>query len=680
MVCESAAGFCQVSSARVKSWPTGANTGLASRKTSHASRWGRWRHLLGIGLTALLGVSLTFAAHAQATPSAPVSAGRYWVSFADKNGVRFDPKTYFTPVARARRRRQGLPAADDTDRPVRADYLAAVRAGTDTVTVISRWLNGVACRATSVQAAALARLPGVARVAAWPVVGALVPAVFTSRSSPGGTSPSSPLSKKEKEGGLVSSSSSKPDIRLETRIRASPPSLLERGLGGEVPPGEPRNILPADYLLARRQTAALGRAACVARGLLGQGVRIAVLDVGFRGVPTHVAFAELRREGRIAATYDFLKNRPDVYRSGAHGTEVLGCLAGRLPGPDAAHPGPALGLAPAATYLLARTEGGARARYSAEEAWLRAVEWADQQGADIVSSSLAYTEERYFPEQMDGRHSLIGRAATLAARKGLLVVSAAGNDGDDDWRRIGTPADADSVLAVGGLDPATGLALSFSSVGPSADRRLKPDVAAFGIVLTTRADGGYERLEGTSFAAPLVAGLAACAWQLRKGKMPAGQLYQRLRAAGELYPYYDYAHGYGCPLAARLLAENPASATEPTFDFVVHDSLVAVVLRAGATLPPARPLPLLSEADERAPGAAAWLGPSAEVTAATDPPVRAPGPPLLYWHLATTGGVLRRYEVRAVSQRLVVQVPRRLLRGGDVLRVWFGSYTGQYAE
>ena len=145
-----------------------------------------------------------------------------------------------------------------------------------------------------------------------------------------------------------------------------------------------------------------------------------------------------------------------MFRGGAHGTEVLACLAGRLAGRDTLSIGPALGLAPAATYLLARTESLASERYTEEEAWLRAAEWADQQGADIISSSLAYTEQRYFPEQMDGRHSLIGRAATLAARKGILVVSAAGNDGDDDWVRIGTPADADSVLAVGGLDPPRG--------------------------------------------------------------------------------------------------------------------------------------------------------------------------------------------------------------------------------
>ncbi|WP_460504306.1 S8 family serine peptidase, partial [Hymenobacter agri] len=206
-----------------------------------------------------------------------------------------------------------------------------------------------------------------------------------------------------------------------------------------------------------------------------------------------------------------------------------------------------------AEYLLARTEQLHRERYAEEEAWLAAVEWADRLGADIINSSLAYTEQRYFPEQMDGRRSLIARAANLAARKGLLVVSAAGNDGDDDWVRIGTPADADSALAIGGLDPETGLHVDFSSYGPTADRRRKPNLAAFGIVLTTTPGGHYERLEGTSFSAPLVAGLAAALWQ-RQRQLTAMQLFQQLEQAGELYPYFDYAHGYGRPRLARAAA------------------------------------------------------------------------------------------------------------------------------
>jgi serine protease AprX len=617
----------------------------------------------------ILALLLLLGLLAAPTPSRaqgpPVAQGpaRYWVSFRDKARGPFDPALYFSVAAQARRQRQGLPAADYTDRPVRPDYVAAVQAQVDTLTLVSRWFNAVACRATPAQAAALRQLPGVASVVAWPLASRLLPASHQ---------------------------------QLQKASHAQSSRATSRAA-----------ISPADYLLARQQTAALGRADLNRAGLLGQGVRIAVFDVGFRGANWHPAFRALRRERRIAATFDFLQNQPGVFRGGSHGTEVLGCLAGRLPGPDTLRQGPALGLAPAATYLLARTEGLASERYSEEEAWLRAAEWADQQGADIISSSLAYTEQRYFPEQMDGRHSLIGRAATLAARKGILVVSAAGNDGDDDWVRIGTPADADSVLAVGGLDPATGLHLAFSSVGPSADRRLKPDVSAFGIVLTANASGGFERVEGTSFSAPLVAGLAACAQQASGGKLTAMELFKQVREAGELYPYYDYAHGYGRPEASRLLARRQGAqpaVVEPTFDFVVHDSLVAVVLRPAATVPAALPLPLVAETDELAAGTTDWLTPPTPERPPGTPTPTAPNvapvgkehdvptgaapvlppypayPARLYWHLANARGVLHRYEVRAATQRLVVQVPRRLTRGGDVLRVHYQGYTGQYAE
>ena len=602
-----------------------------------------------------------------AASAAQAPAARYWVTLKDKKDVQFNPATYFSPEAQARRHRQRLPAFDATDRPVAPAYLARLAPLCDTVTLVSRWFNAVSCRATPAQAARLRALPFVRAVQAWPSA----------------------------------------RVAVASREAAAAADTTDTTVASALP----AEISPDDYRLARQQTLTLGARALARAGLDGRGLRIAIFDVGFTAVDRHPAFADLVREKRIVATYDFLNNRPDVFRGGVHGTEVLGCLAGRLPG--GAH-APYLGLAPAATYLLARTERLTGERYAEEEAWLAAAEWADRNGADLISSSLAYTEQRYFPEQMDGHHSLVARAAALAVRKGMLVVSAAGNDGEDDWRRIGTPADGDSVLAVGGLDPVSGLCAPFSSVGPSADRRVKPDVAAPGTVLTAVPRGlRYARLEGTSFSAPLVAGLAACIWQQQR-ELTAVELLRRLRQSGELYPYYDYAHGYGRPLAGRLLQrEAPVEAdVVPTFDFVVHDSLVAVVLRPAATDRPRPPLPLLADEDEltqetapTAPGPGP-AGPTRLAQPAGGPPVTPtplklpalvmPAPPdataasssaasatfpdYLYWHLADRRGVLRRYEVRAVSQRLVVQLPRRLLRGGDQWRVHFQGYTGHYSE
>ena len=585
-------------------------------------------------------------------PAAAQAATRYWVRLRDKQGVSFNPRHYFSAAAQARRARQHLPVFEASDLPVRPDYVAAIRARVDTITLVSRWFNAVACRATPAQAAALRRLPGVRAAEAWP--------------------------------------------RRTPAVAETAPAAVPAVAAVSAAAWSPKPITANEYLLARRQTAHLDGAALRAAGLAGQGLRIAVFDVGFRGLPEHPAFQELIAGKRIVATHDFLKNRADVYRSGSHGTEVMGCLAGRLPGGPGGLPGPALGLAPAAEYLLARTEQLSRERYAEEEAWLAAVEWADRLGADIINSSLAYTEQRYFPEQMDGRRSLIARAANLAARKGLLVVSAAGNDGDDDWVRIGTPADADSVLAIGGLDPETGLHVDFSSYGPTADRRPKPNLTAFGIVLTTTPTG-YERLEGTSFAAPLVAGFAACVWQQHR-QLTAMQLFRALEKSAELYPYFDYAHGFGRPRFQAFAAGPPAGAAapEPTFDFVPHDSLIAVVIRSEAAIRPAVTLPFMAEQseavtptnavndsktppDERTPrvGREQPLPPGSAPLA----PLPEPNyPAYLYWNLADRRGVLRRYEARAVTQRLVVQVPRRMLRGGNVLNVHFKGYTGTYSE
>ncbi|UOQ95862.1 S8 family serine peptidase [Hymenobacter sp. 5317J-9] len=600
----------------------------------------------GLCVGVLLLPALVRPAAGQGRSAEPTA--RYWVTLRDKTGARFAPNQYFSVEAQARRARQHLPAYDATDLPVRPDYVAAVAAHVDTVTLVSRWFNAVACRATPAQAQALAALPGVRAVVPWPL--------------------------REAQAARFS------------RVKPSESPVLS--------PRPPKPLSANDYLLARRQIAHLDGPALRAAGLDGRGMRIAVFDVGFRGLPEHPAFQQLVADKRIVATHDFLRNADNVFLGGSHGTEVMGCLAGRLPGRPDGSAGPALGLAPAADYLLARTEQLHRERYAEEEAWLAAVEWADRLGADIINSSLAYTEQRYFPEHMDGRRSLIARAANLAARKGMLVVSAAGNDGDNDWVRIGTPADADSVLAVGGLDPETGLHVDFSSYGPTADRRPKPNVAAFGIVLTTTTDE-YERLEGTSFSAPLMAGFAACVWQQQR-QLTAMQLFRGLEQAAELYPYFDYAHGFGRPRLARFGQGQGTPSAAPTFDFVPHDSLVAVVIRPDAAVRPAEVLPLIADqngavlaaellGEEKAPadGNTPRVGREQPVPGSSPPlaPLPEPNyPAYLYWNLADRRGVLHRYETRAVTQRLVLQVPRRLLRGGEALRVHFKGYTGSYSE
>ncbi|RTQ52564.1 hypothetical protein EJV47_06010 [Hymenobacter gummosus] len=588
--------------------------------------------LISAGLLALAALPLRPAAAPRPAAPVPVSA-KYWVFLRDKQGVRFDAATYFSPEARARRRRQHLPAADLTDYPLRPDYLQQVQQRVDSVAGTSRWFNAVACWATPAQVAALRRLPGVRAV--------------------------------------------EPMRRLLAQPAARPAPLV-------LLPDSTPHLTAAERQLAQRQTRTLGGDVLRRQQLDGRGLRIAVLDVGFSGTDRHPALAHLLSEKRIVATRDFMRRRPEVYRGGSHGTEVLACLAGRL------SDGTPLGLAPRAEYLLARTELLSRETYAEEEAWLAAAEWADRLGADIINSSLGYTDTRYFREQMDGRTSLVARAANLAVRKGMLVVCAAGNDGDDDrWRLIGTPADADSALAVGALDPDNWLATEFSSRGPATGGRRKPNVAAFGVVMTAAPRGDVQELEGTSFAAPLVAGLAACVWQQQRG-LKAMELFERLQRSATLYPYFDYAHGYGLPQAGRCLQAPVVVA--PTLDIRAAGADVQVVIRPEATLA-LRPLPLFADSvaavgalAESSRNAPAVPRPGRERSSALRPaaaaeaqlPLPLPYPDYCYWHLADARGRLRRYEVLEVSQRAVLRLPAGSWSSGDLLRVHYRGYTAEY--
>ncbi len=283
------------------------------------------------------------------------------------------------------------------------------------------------------------------------------------------------------------------------------------------------------------------------KNLTAKGVRIAILDGGFPGVNTHKAFKHLYKNNQIIDTYDFVKDEKDAYKGISHGTMVLSCVAGMY------HDKP-MGLAQDAEFLLARTEQKTEP-FIEEVYWLRAMEWADEKGADLINSSLGYTYHRYFQSDMDGKTSLVSQAANKAAEKGILVINAAGNEGEDKWHVIGTPADADSIISVGGVKPNTKLHISFSSYGPTADGRLKPNLCASGKALVANDKGSYTTAFGTSFASPLLCGFAACAKQAFP-ELSVMELKAKLESSGNLYPYFDYAHGYGIPDAKKLLEKS----------------------------------------------------------------------------------------------------------------------------
>lgn len=306
------------------------------------------------------------------------------------------------------------------------------------------------------------------------------------------------------------------------------------------------------------------------KGYSGEGIRIAVFDAGFPGVDEIPAFEHIRSKNRIIKTWDFARKRENVYTKNPHGTMVLSCIAGMIGDKR-------IGMATDAEFLLARTEIE-RETFAEEEYWLQAMEWADKNGADIINSSLAYTYERYYTFEMDGHTSLVSKAANLAANKGILVINAMGNDGNHDWKIMATPADADSVLSVGAINPITDFHAGFSSYGPTAEYKLKPNVVAFGRAIVA-GTSELEKAKGTSFAAPLITGFAACAWQSAK-YLTNMQLFAKIEESSHLFPYYDYAHGYGVPQAVYFVNAEPLNKNNPTFKFIDKGSEIIIEIDA----------------------------------------------------------------------------------------------------
>ena len=309
--------------------------------------------------------------------------------------------------------------------------------------------------------------------------------------------------------------------------------------------------LNSDYTNQRKQQLEImGWSMFKKNKINGKGVRIAIFDGGFPGVNTSPAFEQIRNDNRLIKTWDFTKGKENVFYSISHGTMVMSNIGGLIiENGDTAQ----YGLATGAEFMLAKTEVKTEP-FSEEKNWLMAVEWADKNGADIINSSLGYTKDRYFKSDMDGKTSLVSRAGNMAARKGILVVNAAGNEGIDMWHTIGAPADADSVLSIGGINPKDGYHIDFSSYGPTADGRMKPNVCAFGNAIVFGSKMQEENVNGTSFASPLVAGFAACALQANP-KIKNMELFHLIEKSGHLYPYFDYAHGFGIPQAEYVITK-----------------------------------------------------------------------------------------------------------------------------
>ncbi len=287
---------------------------------------------------------------------------------------------------------------------------------------------------------------------------------------------------------------------------------------------------------------------------LGQGMTIAVLDGGFSGANVISGLDSLRMNGRLLGTYNFVDNDTNVFTVGNHGTDVLSIMAGYV---DSAFVGTAI----RANYWLLKSENQAAETPSEMDNWLAAAEFADSVGADIITSSLGYNtfdggigDLSY--SDMDGNTALVTRAADIAAKKGILVITSAGNEGNSAWKYIIAPADGDSVLTIGGVDEFRNYA-SFASQGPTADGRIKPTVSARAAG-TAYVSTVVRRGNGTSFSCPVISGLAACLWQQYPTKTNM-EIYEAIRttASQPNNPNNEIGFGIANFAAASWTISNP---------------------------------------------------------------------------------------------------------------------------
>ncbi|MFC2114556.1 S8 family serine peptidase [Bacteroidota bacterium] len=502
--------------------------------------------------------------------------GKYRIYLSDKDGVSFDPYHYFDAKAIERRIQQNIPLADYTDYPLQQVYVDQISQIADSCGFQSRWFNFVCAYASSEeQLVKLATLPFVIGIEK----SDRVPLLFTS-------------------------------INVEDEDEEYNEGLM------------------------KNQLERFGGSLLINNQLDGHGIRIAIFDGGFPDVNTHPAFERIRNENRIIKTWDFIKDKENVYYGNSHGRMTFACVGGMWKGQK-------IGLATGADFLLAKTEVNTEP-FSEEEHWLAAAEWADQNGVYVINSSLGYGYHRYFTSDMDGKTSLVVKAANMAAKKGIIVVNSAGNEATDDWETIITPADGDSVLAVGGISPGSEYHISFSSYGPTADKRMKPNVSAYGHVVSL-SKTGLKEVDGTSFSSPLTAGFVACIWQMDP-TMKNMQLFHDIEKSGHLYPYFDYAHGFGVPQASYFLTYEKVS-VKPTFEFIEKDEQIIVRVNR--------------DVDN-----GTWTGDNMH----------------LYYNIQKNDGVLKSYYVVSVRQDEVLVINKSDYTDMDyILNVHFRGYSNKFS-
>lgn len=311
-------------------------------------------------------------------------------------------------------------------------------------------------------------------------------------------------------------------------------------------------------------------------GFEGQGILMTVCDGGFYNANTLSCFRQTQELGH----FDFTDDVVGFYGStGAHGMQCLSSISGIANGYH--------GAATRADYYLMRSEEDATESPKEMDNLVAALEKSDSLGVNVFSVSLGYAQfdndewDLNKRTDLDGQTTRVSRAATIAARKGMLVCVAAGNEGSGTWRTLSAPADADSILTVGAVSTDSVIG-NFSSYGPSSDGRVKPEVCAVGVQATLiDPSGTIITSNGTSYATPLLAGMAASLWSALPNEN-AMQIRERIIRSAHLYPSYDLQNqgGYGIPNAWAAYQMNLPTGVENT-EYIIQHTDSHKILRNG---------------------------------------------------------------------------------------------------
>ena len=432
---------------------------------------------------------------------AQIATNLYWVQFTDKNDSPYSidaPEAYLTHRALDRRARLGI-IIDEYDLPVNPQYLQAVADCGAQLINPSKWLNGVSIRATNPSVVdAINALPFVENVRECP------------------NDPKAQELKKR---------------WLENEMKAvEAPRAMNDVYGGGSTQAHQLNINVLHDM-----------------GYQGEGMVVAVLDGGFVGTDIHPCFDNMREEGRLLGVRDFVYGSTSVYSQSSHGTSCLSTMGAYVPNTF-------VGTAPKASFYLLHTEDGDQENIVEEYNWVSGAEYADSLGVDVCSTSLGYIDfdmsqwDHPF-EHFDGQTAPMTIGAEIAASRGIICLNSAGNEGDG-MCTLGIPGDAESILTIGAVD-GNGDRAWFSSVGPTFDGRIKPDVMAMGQGTYVAGNpngwyGPYYNGDGTSFSNPVMAGAVTC---LRQAFPNASvqEICDVVRRCGNRANAPDNQYGYGIP-------------------------------------------------------------------------------------------------------------------------------------